>query len=116
MDVGVLTAPLIDQPFEEAAEYLAGLGVDAVEPGVGGLHGGEHLDRETHLNDEGAQSAFRETLDEYDLYVSALATHNNPLHPDDEQAAEADRELREAIEVLQRSVFETTPGEAYWAE
>jgi sugar phosphate isomerase/epimerase len=28
-----------------------------------------------------------------------LATHNNPLHPDEERAAEADTELREAIEL-----------------
>jgi DNA-(apurinic or apyrimidinic site) lyase len=31
--------------------------------------------------------------------VSALATHNNPLHPDEGTAAEADTELREAIDL-----------------
>ncbi|WP_224337757.1 sugar phosphate isomerase/epimerase family protein [Haloprofundus halobius] len=97
MDVGVLTAPLVDQPFEDAAEYLAGLGVDAVEIGCGGLHGGEHLDREAHLDDEDEQAAFRETLDEFDLRVSALACHDNLLHPDEETAETADTDLRETI-------------------
>ena len=31
--------------------------------------------------------------------MSALATHNNPIHPDEARAAEADTELREAIEL-----------------
>ncbi|WP_227378774.1 sugar phosphate isomerase/epimerase family protein [Haladaptatus halobius] len=97
MDVGVLTAPLVDESFEDAAEYLSGLSVGAVEIGCGGLHGGEHLSREQCLDDEDAQAAFRDILDEYDLRVSALAAHGNPLHPDDEHASEADHDLREVI-------------------
>jgi sugar phosphate isomerase/epimerase len=38
-------------------------------------------------------------LADHDMQVSALATHNNPLHPDDEEAETADTELREAIEL-----------------
>lgn len=38
-------------------------------------------------------------LDEYDVWISALATHNTPIHLDDEIANEADTELRETIEV-----------------
>ncbi len=99
MDIGVHTPPLYDRSFEAALEYLDGIGVDAVEPGVGGYPTDEHLDREGHLNDEDAQAELLGVLDEYDMYISALATHNNPLHPDEKQAEEADRELREAIEL-----------------
>jgi len=97
MDVGVLTVPLGDEPLEDALSYLSGQGVGAVELACGGFPGDDHLDREAVLDDEDAQAALHDLLAEHDVYCSALATHNNPLHPDDERAAEADRELREAI-------------------
>jgi len=97
MDIGVLTVPLGDQPLEDALSYLDGIGVDAVEIGCGGYPGSDHLDRAELLDDETAQGVFHDLLDEHDLRVSALATHNNPLHPDDDRAATADTELREAI-------------------
>jgi len=99
MDVGVLTVPLGDQSRESAFEYLADLGVSAVELGCGGYPGQGHLDRGALLEDPDARAELRGDLNEYDLRVSALATHNNPLHPDDDRASEADRELREAIEL-----------------
>jgi DNA-(apurinic or apyrimidinic site) lyase len=99
MDVGVLTVPLGDQSPEEAFEYLSDHGVGAVELGCGGHPGDDHLPREAYLDDPDRRAELRELLDDHDLWLSALATHNNPLHPDEERAAEADRELREAIEL-----------------
>jgi sugar phosphate isomerase/epimerase len=99
MDIGVHTPPLYDRSLGEALAYLSDIGVDAVEPGVGGYPGDEHLDRETYLDDEDAQAELRDLLDEHEMRISALATHNNPLHPDEEQAQQADTELRQAIEL-----------------
>ncbi|MYL15442.1 TIM barrel protein [Halorubrum terrestre] len=99
MDIGVLTVPLGDEPLDDAAAYLDGIGVDAVELGVGGWPGEDHVDREALLDDAAAREDLRALLDDHDLRLSALATHNNPLHPDEERAAAADRELREAIEL-----------------
>ena len=97
MDVGVLTVALGGEPIEDAFAYLAEQGVDAVELGTGGFVGEDHLTREEYLDDEDAQAELQGLLDEHDLYVSALATHNNPLHPDEERANRADAELRETI-------------------
>ncbi|WP_415381941.1 sugar phosphate isomerase/epimerase family protein [Halosimplex sp. TS25] len=97
MDVGVLTVALGGESLEDAFAYLSEQGVDAVELGCGGFVGDDHLPREEYLDDDEAQAELRDLLDEYDLYASALATHNNPLHPDDERAERADTELREAI-------------------
>ncbi|SEP79568.1 sugar phosphate isomerase/epimerase family protein [Natrinema salaciae] len=97
MDIGVHTPPLADESLEDALAYLADVGVDAIEPGVGGYPGDDHLDRRASLDDEDAQTELRGLLEEHGMRISALATHNNPLHPDDEQAAAADTELREAI-------------------
>ncbi|WP_436924404.1 sugar phosphate isomerase/epimerase family protein [Halosimplex amylolyticum] len=97
MDVGVLTVALGGESIDDAFAYLSEQGVDAVELGCGGFVGDDHLPREEYLDDDEAQAELQELLDEHGLYASALATHNNPLHPDDERAERADTELREAI-------------------
>ena len=107
MDIGVLTVPLGDEPLEDALASLADLGVDAVEFGVGGFPGEDHIDRRDYLDDDRAQAALADLLDDHDLRVSALATHNNPLHPDKYRADEADRELREAIELADQLGVDT---------
>ncbi|WP_436343661.1 sugar phosphate isomerase/epimerase family protein [Natronorubrum sp. FCH18a] len=99
MDIGVHTPPLADESLEGALSYLSEIGVGAIEPGVGGHPGQDHLPRAEHLDDDSSQQEVRNLLESYDMRISALATHNNPLHPDDERAAEADTELREAIEL-----------------
>lgn len=99
MDIGVHTPPLYGESLEDALAYLDGIGVDAIEPGVGGHPGDDHMPREEYLDDETAQSELADLLDEYGMRISALATHNNPLHPDDEVAERADTELREAVEL-----------------
>ena len=97
MDVGVLTVALGGEPLPDALEYLAGLGVDAVELGCGGFPGDDHLPREEYLDDESSRAELLELVAEHDLRISALATHNNPLHPDEERAERAATEIREAI-------------------
>jgi DNA-(apurinic or apyrimidinic site) lyase len=99
VEIGVLTVPLGDQPRAEAFGYLAELGVGAVELGCGGYPGQAHLDRAALLDDPAAREQLQADLDAHDLWVSALATHNNPLHPDADRAARADTELREAVEL-----------------
>jgi len=84
MDIGVLTVPLGDRSLDDALDYLDGLGIDAVELGTGGYPGTDHLSPDELLGDPDRQAALRETLDEYGMDVSALATHGNPLHPDEE--------------------------------
>ena len=97
MDIGVLTVPLGEQSLADTLSYLDSLGVDTVELGCGGYPGQDHIDRGALLDDEDARSALLATVEDHGLDISALATHNNPLHPDDERATAADTELREAI-------------------
>ena len=97
MELGVHTKPLYDRSFEEAIKFCTERGVTAVEPGCGGFPGDKHFPRDRYLDDESAQSELRSLLDRHDVRLSGLATHNNPLHPDEDRASWADRELREAI-------------------
>ncbi|WP_049995912.1 sugar phosphate isomerase/epimerase family protein [Halococcus sediminicola] len=107
MDVGVLTVPLGGQSPDETLAYLSNLGVGAVELGCGGSPGDDHLPRAEYLDNESTQQKLHDRLDEHDLRVSALATHNNPIHPDDDHAATADTELREAIELADQLGVDT---------
>jgi sugar phosphate isomerase/epimerase len=97
MDIGVLTVSLADEPLEDTLAYLSEQGVDAVELGCGGFIGDDHLSQEEYVDDEDAQAELQALLDKHNLRISALATHNNPLHPDEQRSAAADKELRGAI-------------------
>ena len=99
MYIGVLTVPLGNESLDDALGYLSGIGVAGVELGVGGWPGEDHVERTSVLGDDDAQADLLAAVEERDMQISALATHNNPLHPDEETAAEADTELREAIEL-----------------
>ncbi|MDR9430586.1 MAG: sugar phosphate isomerase/epimerase [Natronomonas sp.] len=97
MKVGVLTVLLGDQPLEDAVEYLDEIGVEAVELGCGGYVGDDHLPTQDVLDDEDAQSELLALLDDHGMDLAALATHNNPIHPDEDQAEADDAQFRDAI-------------------
>ena len=97
MDIGVLSVVLGDESLEDVLAYLSDIGVDAVELGCGGFPGADHLDREASLDSEDRQAELLDLVAAHDLRISALSTHNNPLHPDDDRRERADTELREAI-------------------
>jgi DNA-(apurinic or apyrimidinic site) lyase len=97
MDVGVLTVALGGEPLDDAVAYLSELGVDAIELGCGGFDGDDHLSREEYLDDGDAQAELLDLVADHDLRISALSTHNNPLHPDADRAERAATEIREAV-------------------
>jgi len=110
MDVGVLTVPLGGDSLDDTLDYLSDIGVGAVELGCGGFPGDDHLDRQAYLDDEDAQAELLELVEKHDLRISALATHNNPLHPVEDRADEADTELREAINLADQLGVDTVTG------
>jgi len=116
MDVGVLTVALGEEPLDQTLEYLSDIGVGAVEFACGGFVGDSHLTREEYLDDEAAQRELLELVDDHDLEISALSTHNNPLHPDDDRADRAVTEIQEAVRLADQlgvdnvNTFSGLPG------
>ncbi len=110
MKVGVFTVPFRDRALEETLSYLDDIGVDAVELGCGGFIGDDHLDPSEYLDDEGTQVELLDLIAAYDMEISALATHNNPIHPDDQRAERADAQLREAIRLAAALDVNTVTG------
>lgn len=82
MKVGVLTVPYSGQSLDETLKYLKSLGLSTVEIGTGGYPGNAHANPDELLNDEKALETFKTTLAKYDMQISALSCHGNPVHPD----------------------------------
>jgi sugar phosphate isomerase/epimerase len=97
MRIGVLTVLFQDYAFEEALDKVQAAGVAAVEIGAGGYPGSHHCPLDELLDSETRRQAYMEAITSRGLILSALSCHNNPLHPDQAIAGEADRVLRKTI-------------------
>ena len=117
MKLGVFTTLLSDMPFAEACKYFHELGIQMVEIGCGGYPGNAHADPDTLLSDDAAFAAFQATLKEYDLQISALSCHGNPVHPNKETAKMYDETIRktillaEKLGISQINTFSGCPGD-----
>lgn len=92
MKLGVFTVLFGGKPFEEMLDYVAGLGLEAVEIGTGAYPGNAYCNPEALLADPKKLDAFREAIRSRGLVVSALSCHGNPLHPQRERA-QADHDV-----------------------
>lgn len=92
MKLGVFTVLFGGTPFEEMLDYVAGLGLEAVEIGTGAYPGNSYCNPEALLADAKKLDAFREAIRSRGLVVSALSCHGNPLHPQRERA-QADHDV-----------------------
>lgn len=117
MKVGVFMALFGNQPLKEALEYVASVGVQAVEIGTGG-YPGDHLDRRALLADKSKQKELRDLLAGLNLELAALSCHGNPLHPDQavrdafETAFVETVDLAQAMEVRTVVTFSGCPGDS----
>ena len=101
MKLGVLTVPLQEQSAEDAFRYLSGLGVETVELGAGCYTNGNHLQREAILADPQKAEALKALLKKYDLQISALSCHGNPVHPQKEIAEHDHNVFEETVLVAE---------------
>ncbi len=118
MKLGVLTCLMSDRSLEDTLKYLTDQGVEAIELGCGGYPGDAHANPDVLLNDEAEFSEFMATIKKYNLTVSALACHANPVHPDKEIAKSFDEALTKAILLAEKmgvgvvNTFSGCPGDS----
>lgn len=86
MELSVMSPVLNSMGLEEALQYLSSLGVDSIEMGVGGYPGTAHVDAIEYINHPEKIKHFKELLKKYNLKLSALACHGNPVHPNKAEA------------------------------
>lgn len=118
MKLGVFTTLLSNIPFEEALKYFKSLGIEAVEIGCGGYPGNAHANPEVLLNDEKALDTFKGLIRDYDVQISALSCHGNPVHPDKVTAKYFDDAIKntillaEKLGINQINTFSGCPGDS----
>ena len=96
--------------FETALKYLASLDVHAIEIGAGGYPGDFHLDPQKLLASEENVKNYKELLKKYDIEISAISCHGNPLHPQKTIAEQFDKEFRGAILAAEALGVDTVIG------
>lgn len=118
MKLGVFTCLLSNLPLEKALEYFHSLGIQMVEIGCGGTPGDAHCKPEVLLADDTKLQEFKDTLKKYDMQISALSCHGNPVHPQKDIAAMYDRVIRntillaEKLGIHQINTFSGCPGDS----
>lgn len=122
MKLGVLTNLLASVSLEDALKYFSELGLEMVEIGCGGYPGKDHADPDVLLNDEKALEEFKSLLKKYNVEISALSCHGNPVHPNKEIAARFDEDMRKAVLLAEKlgvhqiNTFSGCPGDCETAK
>lgn len=122
MKLGVFTTLLSNLSLEESLKYFKSLGIEAVEIGCGGYPGNAHANPEILLNDDKALDTFKGLIKDYDVEISALSCHGNPVHPDKATAKYFDDAIRntillaEKIGIHQINTFSGCPGDCETAK
>ena len=122
MKLGVFTCVVNNLPLKEALDYFKSLGIQMVEIGCGGYPGKAHCDPEILLNDDAKLEEFKALLKKYDVEISALSCHGNPVHPNKEIAADFDRTIRNTILLAEKlglsqiNTFSGCPGDCETAK
>src|SRR4030042_1856699 len=103
MKLGFFTAALPGNTLEQAAQWGAESGFQAIEIACWPLEKGtRRYAGVTHINvnelDRGQAKNIRKMIDNYGMTISALAYYPNPLHPDIEQREIVIAHLKKVIE------------------
>lgn len=107
MKLSVLTVPLYDRNLEEALKTLSELGVQQVELGAGGYPGNTHLNPAELLNNPQKQEELHNLLKKYNMEISAISCHANPVHPQKDVAETANKEIEDAILLAEQLKVDT---------
>lgn len=122
MKLGVFTPVLYQMDLEHALEYLQKHGVQMAEIGAGGYPGTIHCDPDILLNDSKKLLKFKNLFKKYEIEISALSCHANPIHPDKKIAKEFDFAITKAIllaeklGITQINTFSGCPGDHPFAK
>ncbi|WP_057762209.1 sugar phosphate isomerase/epimerase family protein [Cytobacillus praedii] len=117
MKLGVFTVLFSDKGLDEMLDYVASMGIEAVELGTGGYPGDAHCKVDELLADEQKQKDFLEKINGRGLIISALSCHGNPLHPQKAMAEEADTIFIKTLQLASKlgvpvvNTFSGCPGD-----
>lgn len=107
MKIGIVTNMLQDKSLEEVLKYLKSVGIQMIEPGCGGFAGKSHVNPAKLLADPEALEEFKNIVQKYDMEISALSCHGNPIHPDKEKAEAYHMDMKNAVLLAEKLGIDT---------
>lgn len=102
MKVGVFSVILGSRKLEATLDYLASLGVQAVELGAGGYAGTSHCPVDELLASNRKAKEFVQAIRSRGLQISALTCAGNNIHPRKKLAASFDRDFQKAVQLANK--------------
>ena len=82
MKLGVMSALFAGRTLEDVCDYIADVGLGAIELPVGAWPGKPYFDPKKVLGSKKEQERINSLLKDHGLICSALAVHGNPVHPE----------------------------------
>jgi len=107
MKLGVMTVLYSKKALEETLVHLKSLGVQMVELGAGGYPGDAHLKAKEIAADKGKADELLALVKKYEMGISAISIHNNPVHPDKTIADAAHENFIDACKAAQNLGVDT---------
>ena len=107
MKVGVFSVILRTLKFEQTLDYLAGLGVQAIELGAGGYAGTDHCPVDELLASDRKAKDFVKAVRSRGLQISALTCAGNNVHPNRKLAVSFDHAFQKAVRLAGKLGVET---------
>ncbi|MHB1485451.1 MAG: sugar phosphate isomerase/epimerase family protein [Saccharofermentanales bacterium] len=117
MKLGVFTPVMYHMTLEQALNYLHNHGVQMAEIGAGGFPGTTHCNPEELMADDKKLTRFKDLFNEYQIEISALSCHGNPVHPDKTIAKSFDDAITNAVLLAEKlgihqiNTFSGCPGD-----
>ena len=110
MELCVMSPVLNSMGLEGALKYLNSLDVKCMELGVGGYPGKELCDAADYLANPEKIENLKNLLEKYNVKISALACHGNPVHPNKEKAKVFHDDFVAAMKLAAKLGVETIVG------
>ena len=98
MKIGLFTDSLADLSFEEALDWAAAQGLQAVEIGTGNFSPAPHCNMKQLIDDQQARQQFLRALASRDLELSALNCNGNLLDPDPDRRKQAQQVFQDTLQ------------------
>lgn len=117
MKIGMYTNAFKEYPLEQALQKIHELGIGMVEIGCGEESGFAHCEPQELLADPGKLAAFKGSLEKYQVKLSALSCHGNPVSPDPDTRELSVSSMKNAVllaeklDLHQINCFSGCPGD-----
>jgi len=102
MKLGVFTVLFGQKSLDEALDYIANAGLQAVEIGTGNYPGDAHCPLKALLSSKSRLKEYKAKIEDRGLVISGLSCHGNPLHPNAATARANHQVIQDTVRLAEK--------------